>query len=549
MNLTPPPTNTTYVPPHRNQQFQPQPHWQNLFQNRPQQFQLRPPQQPQLQLEYQPQNSETAEIKALLQQHLAAQAINEAQINQLLAHNKMLYNQIGQLASAQQQRAPGTLPPTGESPHETANVIRTRAEFISDGFRVLSAGTSDRKLDQADLSSIEQETARPIHDEFDRTDEPEAKKQKPTRPNCSQLDRASISSTESAVTRLSGDPDEPKSTPKTNAVPIKIKLPYPEAQRRKTRVQLQFEKFLGVMKHLKVNVPFLDLFSHVPAYAKYMKDTLNRKRTTEDVKAVTFSEKSSEYLSRASPKLTDVPYAIGTLKINNVFCDLGASVSIIPYSVYKKLPKTPLRLTDVTLQQVDRTIIRPLGKIEDVPVQVGKFFIPIDFIVLDIPEDTHVPIILGRTFLHTAGALIDVGKWTLTFKVGEEKMVFWQSEIPRTAMQLVSVFAINTVVPSHDTKDKVEVSLVVVSNTEKTDDNSKAGLGEGVAEGTKKKRRRSKKKKDAKNREERKEPVVKKEETASVVKEVPNESRFRPVPADSPNVRWPNQFKPKDGMV
>ncbi|KAK9750156.1 hypothetical protein RND81_02G177400 [Saponaria officinalis] len=138
-----------------------------------------------------------------------------------------------------------------------------------------------------------------------------------------------------------------------------------------------------------------------------MKDMIERKLNT--------TESTLEILSKTPPKKTDpgkfaIPCALGTLKIDNAFCDLGASVSILPYSVYKKLPKTPLIPTSVTVQQADRTIIHPLGKIEDIPVQVGKLFIPADLIVLDIPEDAHVPIILGRPFLFTAGALIDVGR-------------------------------------------------------------------------------------------------------------------------------------------
>ncbi|KAK9740824.1 hypothetical protein RND81_03G063100 [Saponaria officinalis] len=285
----------------------------------------------------------------------------------------MMDNQIAQLASSQKQRAPGTLPITGESPHETANVIRTRAEFISDGFRVLSAGTSDRKLDRADLSSIEQETTRASCDQHDRADERETKKQKPTRPSQEQLDRATSSSTEPSLTRSSDASDVPELTPKKETTPIEIKLPYPEALQKKSPLQLQYKKFVGVMDRLMVNMPFFGLISQFPAYADYIKDTLKRKQTTENAQVMTFSETSSEYLSRPSPKKTDpgkfaILCALGTLKIDNVFCDLGASVSIIPYSVYKKLPKTPLRSTSVTLQQADRTIMYPLGKIEDVPV-------------------------------------------------------------------------------------------------------------------------------------------------------------------------------------
>ncbi|XP_074305599.1 uncharacterized protein LOC141640817 [Silene latifolia] len=83
-----------------------------------------------------------------------------------------------------------------------------------------------------------------------------------------------------------------------------------------------------------------------------------------------------------------------------------------------------LKVTNVTLQMVDRTVKWPLGVLEDVPVNIGKFIIPVDFIVLDMAEDTQIPIILGRSFLHTAGAIIDVKQGRLTLKVEDDKVTF-----------------------------------------------------------------------------------------------------------------------------
>ena len=73
---------------------------------------------------------------------------------------------------------------------------------------------------------------------------------------------------------------------------------------------------------------------------------------------------------------------------------------------------------------VDRSIKYPIGIVEDVPLKVGKFFIPVDFVVLDMEEDNKTPIILGRPFLATAGALIDMKRGKLTFQIGEETTVF-----------------------------------------------------------------------------------------------------------------------------
>ncbi|XP_021770496.1 uncharacterized protein LOC110734647 [Chenopodium quinoa] len=80
--------------------------------------------------------------------------------------------------------------------------------------------------------------------------------------------------------------------------------------------------------------------------------------------------------------------------------------------------------TRISLQLADRSVKFPLGVLEDVPLRVGKFFIPCDFVVMEMDEDVNVPIILGRPFLATAGAIIDMKKGKITFEVGDEKLEY-----------------------------------------------------------------------------------------------------------------------------
>lgn len=89
-------------------------------------------------------------------------------------------------------------------------------------------------------------------------------------------------------------------------------------------------------------------------------------------------------------------------------CDLGASINLMPLSVYKRLQLGEAKHTTVTLQLADRSLAHPLGIVEDVLVKVGKFILPADFIILDMEEDERIAIILGRPFLATGRALIDV---------------------------------------------------------------------------------------------------------------------------------------------
>ncbi|KAL0411056.1 UNVERIFIED_CONTAM: hypothetical protein Slati_3695300 [Sesamum latifolium] len=102
----------------------------------------------------------------------------------------------------------------------------------------------------------------------------------------------------------------------------------------------------------------------------------------------------------------------------------GASVNLMPYSIFENLGMHELTHTIITLQLSDRSIKYPRGIVEDVLVKVGNFIIPVDFIVLDMEEDVNMPLILGRPFIATSRALIDMQKGQLTFRVNDEHVVF-----------------------------------------------------------------------------------------------------------------------------
>ncbi|GJX18844.1 putative reverse transcriptase domain-containing protein [Tanacetum coccineum] len=104
--------------------------------------------------------------------------------------------------------------------------------------------------------------------------------------------------------------------------------------------------------------------------------------------------------------------------------DLGASVSVMPFSTYSNLGLDNLLHTRLTIELANKTIKHPRGIAKNVLVRIGKFIFLIDFVILDIPEDDDVPLILGQPFLSTAHAKIDVFKRKFTLKVGEEKLVF-----------------------------------------------------------------------------------------------------------------------------
>ena len=133
-----------------------------------------------------------------------------------------------------------------------------------------------------------------------------------------------------------------------------------------------------------------------------------------DFETVNLTEECSAILQRKLPqKLKDpgnftIPCTIGNAIFERALCDLGASINLMPLSIFKRLGLGEACPTTVTLQLADRSLKHPRGIIEDVLVKVDKFIFPADFIVLDMEEDKEIPIILGRPFLETGRAMIDV---------------------------------------------------------------------------------------------------------------------------------------------
>ncbi|XP_021771202.1 uncharacterized protein LOC110735335 [Chenopodium quinoa] len=153
----------------------------------------------------------------------------------------------------------------------------------------------------------------------------------------------------------------------------------------------QFGKSIEMLRQLHLTLPFTDMIEQMQNYAKFCKEILSGKRTCDVAKTVNLTENFSEIILNIPPKLKDIgnfsiPCDIYKMQIDNSLCDLGASVSIMPYSVYQRLEKGELLPTNITLQLADRSIRIPRGKVEDVPLRVGKFIILVDFVVLDIDE-------------------------------------------------------------------------------------------------------------------------------------------------------------------
>ncbi|GKD52603.1 reverse transcriptase domain-containing protein, partial [Tanacetum coccineum] len=119
-----------------------------------------------------------------------------------------------------------------------------------------------------------------------------------------------------------------------------------------------------------------------------------------------------------------IPCDFPGMDVCHALADLGASINLMPLSIWKKLSLPELTPTRMTLELADRSITRPKGVAKDVFVKVGKFHIPTDFVVVDFDANPRVPLILGRSFLRTGRALIDVYGEEITLRVNDEAVTF-----------------------------------------------------------------------------------------------------------------------------
>ncbi|GJV53389.1 DNA-directed DNA polymerase [Tanacetum coccineum] len=206
-------------------------------------------------------------------------------------------------------------------------------------------------------------------------------------------------------------------------------IPFPHIL-RKEKEEAQQIKFLENLKQLHINIPFTEALVQMPKYAKFLKGLLSNKARLEVACTVTMNERGSAVLLNKLPsKEKDtgsftIPCDIGHLHIDNALADLGASISLMPYMMYEKLGLGEPKPTRMSLELTDRSIQYPRGIAEVVLIKIDKSVLPIDFVILDMRKDSRIPIILGRPFLATARAMIDVFNKKITLKVGSEEVIF-----------------------------------------------------------------------------------------------------------------------------
>ncbi|XP_057505523.1 uncharacterized protein LOC130788837 [Actinidia eriantha] len=215
--------------------------------------------------------------------------------------------------------------------------------------------------------------------------------------------------------------------PKSKFLPLsdyKSIPPFPQAL-AESRKDKQNKDLYETFRRCEVNIPLLDAIKQVPRYAKFLKElcTIKRKQKLKGCEKVRLGENVSAVIQRKlpakckDPGMFTIPCTIGNTRFEKAMIDLGASINVMPYSIFASLKRGPLNKTGVVIQLADRSNVYPKGVIEDVLVQINDLVFPADFYVLDMENgDQNDPILLGRPFLKTSKTNIDVHSGILTME-------------------------------------------------------------------------------------------------------------------------------------
>ncbi|XP_075096110.1 uncharacterized protein LOC107776393 [Nicotiana tabacum] len=208
--------------------------------------------------------------------------------------------------------------------------------------------------------------------------------------------------------------------------------PFPQRLKKKNDDRM-FTKFLSMLSQVQLNIPLVDVLWEIPSFT--------------------------------------IPVRIGNVDVGHALCDLGASINLMPLSLFKQLGLGAPRPTTVMLQLADRSIAHPGEVIEDVLLQIGKFIFPADFIILDYEADELVPIILGQPLLATGDTIIKVREGKMILRVDDEEAVFniyRAIQLPRHYEELSMISAVEADeqirYPSVYIDDSLEKALMLLDN-------------------------------------------------------------------------------------
>nr|GEX47457.1 reverse transcriptase domain-containing protein [Tanacetum cinerariifolium] len=186
-------------------------------------------------------------------------------------------------------------------------------------------------------------------------------------------------------------PLTPKQTEPILVNAYKTRIPYPQCL-KKEKMEEKYGKFINMIKEVRINVPLVDVLAVMPNYGNILKELVSNKNKLEEISATFIIKECSAIVqNKIPPKLGDpesflIPCTLGNSITCDALADLGASINLMPYSLYAKLSG--------------------------------------DFVILEMKEDSKVPLILERPFLHTVDAIIRIKGKELNLRVGNERITF-----------------------------------------------------------------------------------------------------------------------------
>nr|GFB45458.1 reverse transcriptase domain-containing protein [Tanacetum cinerariifolium] len=222
----------------------------------------------------------------------------------------------------------------------------------------------------------------------------------------------------------------PVSAPMPN---LKPSIPYPsrrENEKRRDQTNEQIKKFYEIFKEMSFEISFTDALILKPKFASTLKALIGNKEKLSEMARTTMNEHCSTVILNKLPrKLGDpgkflIPCEFFGMDECLALADLGASINLMPFSVWKALSHPELTPTCMTLELADHLVSKPISIAKDVSFKVGVFHFLADFMVVDFEPEPRVPLILERCFLKTSRALIDVHKGELTLHIGMEAITY-----------------------------------------------------------------------------------------------------------------------------
>nr|GEV88486.1 reverse transcriptase domain-containing protein [Tanacetum cinerariifolium] len=248
--------------------------------------------------------------------------------------------------------------------------------------------------------------------------------------------------------------DEPFVVPKT-----KTNFPYPSRlakEKIRKKDDILAAKFMEIFRDLHFELSFADALVHMPKFAQMFKKLLNNKDKLIELTKIPLNENYSAVVLKKLPKKLGDPgrflIPCDFLEFDNclALADLGANINLMPLSIWKKLRLPNVNDTKMVLELADRTISIPTGVAENVFVKVGKFYFPADFVVLDFIADPRVPLILGRHFLSTTHAIIDVHEREIILRHDKQSLTLKCAETPSNFESLNKIDFIDVGVSESD---------------------------------------------------------------------------------------------------